>query len=153
MVVLGVPRNNFVSLRKNISLLKSARYKFILGGRIKKEVESVKEWLCALTKENGCVHQKPMAYGERLIVSYSEKRACKDALNRKKGIDRLEKAYKNGKISKRNINQRGYNKFLKIENDVTVSIDYGKIEEDAQWDGWKSYVTNTDFPPEEVIDL
>lgn len=68
-------------------------------------------------------------------------------------IDRLEKAYKSGKVSKRNINQRGYNKFLKIENDVAVSIDYGKIGEDAQWDGWKSYVTNTDFPPEEVISL
>ena len=139
--------------RKNITLLKSAGYKFILGGRIKKEVESVKDWLFSLKKENGCVHQKPMTNGERLIVSYSEKRADKDALNRKKGIDRLEKAYKSGKVSKRNINQRGYNKFLRIENDVAVSIDYGKIEEDAQWDGWKSYVTNTDFPPEEVISL
>lgn len=139
--------------RKNIALLKSAGYKFILGGRIKKEAESVKDWLFSLKKVNGCVHQKPMANGERLIVGYSEKRAEKDALNRKKGIDRLEKAYKSGKVSKRNINQRGYNKFLKIENDVAVSIDYGKIGEDAQWDGWKSYVTNTDFPPEEVISL
>ena len=87
--------------RKNITLLKSAGYKFILGGRIKKEVESVKDWLFSLKKENGCVHQKPMTNGERLIVSYSEKRADKDALNRKKGIDRLEKAYKSGKVSKR----------------------------------------------------
>ncbi len=31
--------------RKNIALLKSAGYKFILGGRIKKEAESVKDWL------------------------------------------------------------------------------------------------------------
>lgn len=139
--------------RKNMALLKSAGYKFILGGRIKKEVGAVKDWLFGLAKQNGCIYQKSQADGEKLIVSYSEKRAAKDAINRQRGIDRLEKAYRNGKVSKKNINQRGYNKFLKIENDVVVSIDYNMVEDDAQWDGWKSYVTNTDYAPEEVIEL
>lgn len=53
---------------------------------------------------------------------------------------------------KQNVNQRGYNKFLVIENDVTVSIDEGKIAADEQWDGLKSYITNSDLPPSEVID-
>lgn len=55
------------------------------------------------------------------------------------------------KISKQNINQRGYNKFLVIENDVMISIDEDKIIADAQWDGLKSYITNTNLPAEEVI--
>lgn len=51
-----------------------------------------------------------------------------------------------------NVNQRGYNKFLVIENDVMVSIDEGKIAADEHWDGLKSYITNSDLPPSEVID-
>lgn len=33
-----------------------------------------------------------------------------------------------------------------------VSIDEDKIDADAQWNGLKSYVTNTDLPAGEVID-
>lgn len=139
--------------RKNITLLKSAGYKFILGGRMKKEAGAVKDWIFALERKDGGVYQRHIADGERLVVGYSEKRAAKDAHNRQRGIERLEKAYRSGKVSKRNINQRGYNKFLKVENDVLVSIDYSRIEEDRKWDGWKSYVTNTECTPSEVIDL
>ena len=73
------------------------------------------------------------------------------ALYRDKGIQRLRKAYSSGKISKKNVNQRGYNKFLIIENDVLVSINEEKIADDAKWDGLKSYVTNTELPPADVI--
>lgn len=37
------------------------------------------------------------------------------------------------------MNKRGYNKFLDISKDITVSINYEKIEEDARWDGLKGY--------------
>lgn len=87
-----------------------------------------------------------------MIVGYSVKRAKKDAHNRNKGIDRLEKAFKAGTISKENINKRGYNKFLTISKDVQVTIDKGKIEEDAKWDGLKGYITNTALPAAEVYD-
>lgn len=33
-----------------------------------------------------------------------------------------------------------------------VSIDEAKIAADSQWDGLKSYITNTDLPASEVID-
>ena len=49
------------------------------------------------------------------------------------------------------MNKRGYNKFLDISKDVTVSINYDKIEEDARWDGLKGYITNTDLDAKEVI--
>jgi len=47
-------------------------------------------------------------------VGYSENRAKKDIYNREKGVKRLSKAYSQGKITKENINKRGYNKFLEI---------------------------------------
>ncbi len=138
--------------RKNISLLKQAGYKFILGGRIKKESKSVQDWVLSLEKNPHTLNETVINSDERIIVSYSEQRAAKDRHNRDKGIQRLRKAYASGKINKQNVNQRGYNKFLVIENDVMVSIDEEKIAADAQWDGLKSYITNTDLPASEVID-
>lgn len=138
--------------RKNISLLKQAGYKFILGGRIKKESKSVQDWVLSLKKDPHTLNETIINGDERIIVSYSEQRAAKDRHNRDKGIQRLRKAYSSGKIKKQNVNQRGYNKFLVIENDVMVSIDEEKITADAQWDGLKSYITNTDLPPNEVIE-
>lgn len=138
--------------RKNIALLKQAGYKFILGGRIKKESKPVQDWVLSLQKDTQTLHEATINGDERIIVSYSEQRAAKDRHNREKGIQRIRKAYASGKISKQNINQRGYNKFLVIENDVMISIDEDKIIADAQWDGLKSYITNTSLPAEEVID-
>ena len=88
--------------------------------------------------------------GRRLLVGYSDDRARKDAYNREKGIRRLEKAYSRGTLAKENMNKRGYNKFLKMEGDIRETIDYGKLEADAEWDGLKGYLTNTNIPPEEV---
>lgn len=85
--------------------------------------------------------------GRRLLVGYTEDRARKDAYNREKGIRRLEKAFHGGTPTKDNINKCGYNKFLKMEGDVKVSINYEKLEEDARWDGLKGYLTNTDITP------
>lgn len=58
---------------------------------------------------------------------------------------------KNGKLDKNSINNRGYNKYLKLESEVKVAIDYRKYEMDAKWDGLKGYLTNTDMNPNEVI--
>lgn len=138
--------------RKNITLLKQAGYNFIPGGRIKKESKAVHDWVLSLKKDPQKLNETVINGDERIIVSYSDQRAAKDRHNRDKGIQRLRKAYSSGKINKKNVNQRGYNKFLVIENDVMVSIDEDKIAADARWDGLKSYVTNTDLPANEVID-
>ena len=84
-------------------------------------------------------------------MTYSSKRAAKDAYNRKRGVERLRREYASGRVKKDNINKRGYSKFLKIENDVLVGIQEEKILEDSKWDGLKGYVTNTNLPPEEVV--
>ena len=138
--------------RKNIDLLKAAGYKFILAGRIKKESESVRDWVFSLPKNPAILHETVINGDERIIVSYSDARARKDANNRERGIARLRKSYASGKVNKKNINQRGYNKFLVVENDVHVRIDDDKIAEDARWDGVKSYVTNTELPAKQVIE-
>ena len=41
-------------------------------------------------------------------------------------------------------------KYLKMEGEVTISINMEKYEADAAWDGIKGYVTNTTLTAEEV---
>lgn len=85
-------------------------------------------------------------------MSCSEKRAAKDRHNREKGLARLQKRIRTGKLTKESINNRGYNKYLRLEGEVNVSIDLEKYEADAAWDGIKGYVTNTTLKADEVID-
>lgn len=61
------------------------------------------------------------------------------------------KQVKTGKLTKSNINNRGYNKYLKIQDEVTISIDMDKYIKDGQWDGLKGYITNCILTPEEII--
>lgn len=138
--------------KNNMKLLQQAGYKYILGARIKNESSDVKQWILSLDKADNVSHELRQPNGERLIVSYSEKRAKKDAYNRTRGIARLRKAYKSGHVTKQQINRRGYNKFLEISKDIDVSISEEKIAEDCKWDGLKGYLTNTDLDAERVID-
>ena len=64
---------------------------------------------------------------------------------------RLRKAYSSGRLTKDQVNRRGYNKFLEISKDVQVSICEDKITEDEKWDGLKGYVTNTDLDADRVV--
>ena len=83
---------------------------------------------------------------------YKEERAHKDAYNRKRGLEKLEKNLKSGKLTKKQINNKGYNKYLKMEGDINVVIDYQKYQDDAKWDGLKGYITNTELSKENVIE-
>ena len=137
--------------KKNILLLESGGYKYIIGARIKNENEEIKQWILSLKKHNGEFYEITKD-NNRLIVGYSENRAKKDKYNRDKGVKRLTKAYKSGNITKENINKRGYNKFLEISNNVKVAINQEKINEDEKWDGFKGYITNTTLSTNEVYE-
>ena len=138
-------------IKRNMGLLRSGGYQFIVGGRIKKVAKDVGQWIKSIPHEDGQYHEKKLENGDRLIVTYSSKRAAKDAYNRNKGVERLRKDYASGKITKDKINKRGYSKFLKLDNDINVSISEDKIKEDEVWDGLKGYVTNTVLPPAQVV--
>ena len=86
--------------KNNVTLLQEAGYNYILGARIKSESASVKQWILSLEKVDKACYDYKRENGERLIVSYSDKRAKKDAYNRDRGIVRLRKAYKTGRITK-----------------------------------------------------
>jgi hypothetical protein len=136
--------------QKNIDALRKHRYQYILGGRLKNENNALKNKILSLEIKEG--HPVDLQHPNgRLIITYSEKRAYKDSENRKKGLIRLEKKIATGKLSKKHINNRGYNKYLKLTGEVDICIDYEKFNSDNQWDGLKGYVTNANLKQEQVI--
>ena len=134
----------------NIAELESQGYKYIIGAKIKNESAEIKRWILSQPKADRQMAEYDKGGGRRLLVGYTDDRARKDAYNREKGIRRLEKAYRRGTLTKDNINKRGYNKFLAMDGEVKVTIDYERIADDARWDGLKGYLTNTAIPMEQV---
>jgi transposase len=135
---------------KNILALQDNGYQYILGARIKNETDDIKEKVLELGIGEDKPREIKSKYG-RLIISYSSKRAHNDNKNRQKGLKRLEKKVKSGKLTKEHINNRGYNKYLKLSGEVNISIDYDKYEADRVWDGLKGYITNTSLSRKKTI--
>lgn len=137
--------------RKNIETLVADGYEYILGAKMKNEASSVKKRILALGLKDGEVKSIKTDDGLRIVVSMTENRRKRDEYNRLKGLKRLQDKVVSGKVQKKHINNRGYNKYLKLEGEATVSIDFEAFENDSVWDGLKGYVTNTTLSDAEVI--
>ena len=135
----------------NIKALESQEYEYILGARIKNESNENKEKMLSASFEDKS-YIVIESGNAKLIVQYSSKRAKKDEHNRKRGLKNLEKKIKSGKLTKQNINNRGYNKYLKMEGEIIISIDEEKFKADQKWDGLKGYVTNCNHAPSIIIE-
>lgn len=137
--------------KNNVEFLENNGYEYILGARIKNESVSIKNQVL----QYNFVNQEYLTLekeSSKLIVQYSEKRAKKDFHNREKGLKRLEKRIASGKLTKANINNRGYNKYLKMTGEIEITIDQDKFNQDQSWDGLKGYLTNCKQEPKIIIE-
>jgi transposase len=137
--------------KANISGLEQHKYEYILGAKIRTEGIAVKTQILSADLKNGDL----MVVNEgnrKLIVTYANNRAAKDAQNRKRGLQRLEKQIKSGKLTKAQINNKGYNKYLAMKGEVSIEIDYDKYEKDGQWDGLKGYITNSQLKASAIVE-
>jgi transposase len=140
--------------KNNLEALDGQKYPFIVAGRLRNETQSMQAQI--LRRCAGLINGQSVVIdhqaGRRLIVSYSDNRAKKDAHNRNRGLARLRKRVRSGKLTKEHLSNRGYNRFLKLTGEVTVEIDESQVEQAARWDGLKGYLTNTDLPADTVIE-
>lgn len=136
----------------NISALEANNYEYILGARLKNETEKIKTEILKNQFIDGTTVSLKKTENTKLIINYSAARAAKDAYNRKRGLNRLEKQVKSGKLTKSSINNKGYNKYLRLSGEVVIDIDYDKYNRDGVWDGLKGYITNTKLNDNEVME-
>ena len=135
----------------NIKALEDKNYEYIIGARIKNEPEKIKQLILEKKLKDG-ESIKIAKANNHLIIAYADNRALKDEHNRKRGLQRLEKQIKKGKFTKSSINNKGYNKYLKMKGDMLIEIDYEKFNADKCWDGLKGYVTNTKLTDKQVME-
>lgn len=139
--------------KNNIDSLIDEKYEFILGARLKSESNQVQTTILQLAQnisDQDCFVIEKNS-NTSLIIGYSSSRAKKDAFNRERGLLRLNKLIKSSKLTKKQINNRGYNKFLNLDGNITISINNQKVEIDKKWDGLKGYITNSKLEPADVI--
>lgn len=136
---------------KNTEVLEEMKKEYILGARIKNLSEKIKKEI--IKKETytsvGEYAIKEIAYkGKRLIVTYSESFAKKDAQDRQRAIEKLLKK----KNTKDLISNYGYKKYIKVNGDAIVELDIEKVERDRLFDGIHGVITNnTTLSAEEIV--
>lgn len=137
---------------ENIRDLEDGGYEYILGARIRSQKEQFKEKIVSLNLSNGESSSIELSDGRRMVVTMSDARARKNEEDRRRGLKRLEKRFRTDKVTKDKLNNRGYNRFLTMEGDASVKIDYGKVAKDRLLDGYKGYTTNSSLPDDKVIE-
>ncbi len=137
---------------ENIQALEEKSYEYIIGAKIKNESKKIRQQILEKQLSDGEILKIKKSERTRLIVTYANNRAAKDEHNRKRGLLRLQKQIKAGKLTKSNINNKGYNKYLKMVGQIAIEIDYEKFDSDKSWDGLKGYITNTKLKDKQVIE-
>lgn len=132
--------------------LQGSVFEYLLGTRLKSEDHLLLKQIKALKLKNGQYGEIMVDAETRLVVSYSVERAEKERANRQRGLEKLERAIQSGKLSRININNRGYNKYLKPIGKSGIVIDYRRFKRDEKWDGLKGTLTNTKLDGYQVED-
>lgn len=137
--------------KENIKDLERGGYEYILGARIRSQSDDFKARVASLGLTNGQCTSIALDDGKRMVVTMSDARARKNAADREKGLKRLEKRFKTDKLTKEKLNNRGYNRFLKMSGNASIRIDYSKVAQDACLDGYKGYTTNSSLSDDQIV--
>ena len=144
--------------RDNIAELESLKDKslsYIVGARLKNMKGSLKERILDIASYREITPEYKIAEfnfnDKKLMVSYSAKRALKDASDRKKAISKLTVKLEKSKSTKANISNNSYRKYLKIQGSSSIELDEDKIAADSVWDGLHGVVTNSELPDSQVL--
>lgn len=130
----------------NLSTLDSLGIEYIVAAKLRSLPKEFKETILSIKSNQPLKIQKwhsEINYLERrLIISYTEERAGKDAYDRQKLVDRLKKKSDGKNIPVGNlITNSGTKKYLKIKSG-SADINEEKIKSDELWDGLHGVITN-----------
>ena len=155
----------------NIAYLEKNGYRYILAYRIKALSSEFKEKIASLQfVDDGVIHtleydkelhykdeddqKRSLSIKQRLILTYSSKRAKKDKRTREKAIEKINAALQHKSVTKSDLKLSYYTKYLDIDEQchIRYRLNPQKILLDEQLDGIKGFATN-DFSikPTDVI--
>ena len=140
---------------KMLEDLEGSNFSYIVGARLKSTASTLKERILDSKNYRRIKKEYYVAEiqdgGRRIIVSYSAKRARKDARDRKRAIKKLMAKLDRSKSARSHLSNHGYRKYLKLEGASKVVLDEEKIALDTKWDGLHGVVTNSNLDPVETL--
>ncbi len=144
---------------KNQEVIQGAEYEYIVGSRIKNKSDKIK---AELFRQEDYIHAQNTGEDEfkykivtlgknKLICSWSQKRAKKDKADRERLITKAKKILGgNGEI----VSRRGALKYLDISITDDPKLLEEKIKEDEKWDGYYGVETNgKDITAETALEM
>ena len=138
---------------ENQRLLRQAGYSYVLGHRLRTLGQRWHEQLFDLERytetkvPNGTAVKLLVLYegDQRIIVTYSAKRARKEATEREKKLATLRPQVGEQAPIKEFMKSHD-SKYLKVRNNTVVELNEEAIAKEARWDGLKAVATNRDNP-------
>jgi transposase len=146
-----------------ISSLREKKLHYVIGARLKNLSQIMKENILnselytELSGFEGSERYLVLSHGENnLLVTYSARRASRDAKKRERLLSGLQKKLnKSGKIKSSSVkSNKGRARYLKVSDGKEASgyvLDEEKIANDARWDGLHGVVT--DLRVSEIDDI
>ena len=145
----------------NIAYLENNGYKYILAYKIKNIDNALKEKISNLTFiDDGTIHtididkeiiykeendkKQTLAIKQKLILTYSTKRAKKDKKTREKALEKIEAKLSKKNITKSDLKLSYYTKYLDIDEKCSIKykLNPNKVTLDEKLDGIKGFATN-----------
>ena len=133
---------------------------YILGDRIKNLPKNIKEVLLDKSEHKAVsknISKEKLSYtevdyqGRRIICTWSEKRAKKDAYEREKLLKKAQEWISTPSKYKQ-VKKRGAGRFINTdEQGYAISINQEIIEQDSKYDGFKAIATTTKLKAEELL--
>lgn len=135
--------------KKNLEMIKEKGFSYIVGSRIKTKAEEIKEKILQkgsyvkikVEEEDEILKYREIKVeGEKLICTWSKKRAEKDKKDRERLIKKAEEIVSSNKSKV--ISKRGAMKYVNVKAKEIPTLNEQKILEDARWDGFYGIQTN-----------
>lgn len=158
--------------RKNLALIRSLGYDYVMAYKIKSASQDIKSQVTDLrdyTVLNGDMMYKESLLKQRIklegrgeyaeftdkfVLTYSKKRAQKDAADRERLVEKAEKLQSSPSMLKSEL-KKGGKKYVQLSfDDFEVDINEKKIEDDSKYDGFYGYVSSDhDLLSQEIMTI
>lgn len=125
--------------------LRGKECEYLLGAKWRNEDLTLQAEVLALKLKSGQSGEIMLDPETRLLVSYSREQAEKERSNHRKGMEKLKHSLEAGLLSRKNINNRGYNRYLKPTGKSGIGIDFRKFRQVSKWNGYRGILTNAKF--------
>lgn len=137
---------------KNLQFLEEHKIQYVVAAKLRKQAPNIREQILSTNKDKTGVVLDQQIDQRRLVVTFCTERQKKDANDRNRILQKIDKKIGKGKNAKKLISNSGYQKFLSNTGESNLFLDATKIAQDAAWDGLHGVITNcVDASSEELL--